>query len=447
MKRLSLKNPFYLSLVSLLLTACSTVPSLGGSDANGNVVSGSAAGGNTVDSNSDLDHCDETLGTVAIFEDRELPWWNDYRARYPKLGSTLPVIRLMVQQSNCFVVVERGRTMRAMQRERELMQSGQLRNGSNIGGGQMVAADFTLSPSVLFSEQTGGIGGMLSSFGSIGKMAAGQMKSNEAETNLTLIENRSGVQVASANGSAKNHDFGFLGGLFGGGNAAAVGGFSKTPEGKVVAGAFADSFNQMVKALKDYKAQTVKGGLGKGGRLSIGGDDDKMPEATDAQMPTVKQTVVIAPVATLAPTASVVKVRTYENDVNLEAFDEEAMKDYYRALKNSVEHMGTFAGFTAEQVDAMKNNPKTRGMGTMFFSMIWGGPYVNKLETAQIELESWPVDAKKAAWKTYGSRIEKYNKIFYRHRDTMLKNKAFDTSVLEQLDQIELLTASNLFGN
>ena len=34
--------------------------------------------------------------------------------------------------------------------------------------------------------------------------------------------------------------------------------------------AFADSYNQMVKALRNYKAQEVKGGLGKGGQLKVG---------------------------------------------------------------------------------------------------------------------------------------------------------------------------------
>ena len=35
--------------------------------------------------------------------------------------------------------------------------------------------------------------------------------------------------------------------------------------------AFADSYNKMVVALRNYKAQTVKGGLGTGGRLGVQG--------------------------------------------------------------------------------------------------------------------------------------------------------------------------------
>ena len=43
--------------------------------------------------------------------------------------------------------------------ERELKASGETREGSNFGKGQMVAADFTMSPSIQLSENTGGLAG------------------------------------------------------------------------------------------------------------------------------------------------------------------------------------------------------------------------------------------------------------------------------------------------
>ena len=87
---------------------------------------------------------------------------------------------------------------------------------------------------------------------------------------LTLIDNRSGVQLAAAEGSARNMDFGMLGGLFGGSAGGIAGGYSNTAEGKVIVAAFTDSFNNMVKAVRNYKAQEVKGGLGRGGQLKVG---------------------------------------------------------------------------------------------------------------------------------------------------------------------------------
>ena len=89
-------------------------------------------------------------------EDVNAPWYLSLR-QY-NLGSTLPVLRLMIQQSNCFVIVERGGGLNDMMRERQLMRGEEGRAGSNMGGGQMVAADYLMRPSIQFSGKTGGGG-------------------------------------------------------------------------------------------------------------------------------------------------------------------------------------------------------------------------------------------------------------------------------------------------
>lgn len=255
---------------SVLLTGClATAPSLGG---NKGTVSGAAGGGTAEGENSALEKCTETLGTLAIDEDTSAPWYrtlSEYR-----LGSTVPVLRLMIQQSNCFVIVERGKALNNMMREREFARGEESRAGSNFQKGQMVAADYTMSPSIQFSGKTGGGGGGLGGFGGgIIGMVAGSVSRNEASTTLLLVDNRSGVQISAAEGTAGNFDFGVFGAAFGGSLGGGGGGYAKTPEGKVITAAFADSFNQMVKALRNYKAQMVKGGLGTGGRLGVQGGD------------------------------------------------------------------------------------------------------------------------------------------------------------------------------
>jgi len=40
-----------------------------------------------------------------------------------------------------------------MQGERALQQSGELRQGSNFGQGQIVAADYSLNPMITFSQK------------------------------------------------------------------------------------------------------------------------------------------------------------------------------------------------------------------------------------------------------------------------------------------------------
>ena len=86
-----------------------------------------------------------------------------------------------------------------------------------------------------------------------------------------MVDNRSGVQLAAAEGSSKSTDYKLWGSLFGSRAGGSLGGYTKTAEGKVIAAAFADSYNQLVDAVQNYQAQTVRGGLGTGGRLGVQG--------------------------------------------------------------------------------------------------------------------------------------------------------------------------------
>ena len=422
-------------ITSLTLSACmATSPTMGSS--KGNTVTGGAAGSSASNNNSGLASCNEPLGTLSVFEDTSLTWWHNYRARYPKLGSTTPVIRLMIQQSNCFVVVERGKAMAAMNRERELMRSGQLRGGSNLGGGQMVAADYTISPEIQFSEQgTEGIkaiGGAL--LGSLGSIIGGGVSKNEAATTLLLIDNRSGVQVSAAVGNAGNWDYDVFGGLFAGGAIGGAGAYSKTPEGKVISAAFADSYNQMVIALRHYKTQTVKGGLGKGGRLTVGGANDATPKATK------NARIVAAPAKAVhevnVNTHSTVKHQKNYN-FDIEEYDEDALEDYYNALKQVAE---VTSGLTAISTTSSNEEHKNMALAAI-------GMFTSRLASSKIELEHWPVSAKQEAWRVLGKRIEKHNSIFLKHRELALKNKSVNADFISTIQSIELITKESLFGS
>ena len=256
--------------MALGIAGCANMQ-MGSADAK-TEATGSAGGSQSQNASSKLERCDASLGTMAVVEDTSAPWYGILTGQY-RLGSTSPVLKLMIQQSNCFVVVERGRAMNNMMQERALSQSGELRSNSNFGKGQMVSADYSLSPSITFSNNNaGGMGGAIGGlFGSVGAVVGGSLSSKEASTLLTVVDNRSGVQLAAAEGSAKNWDFGALGGLLGSGFGAAGGGYSNTAEGKVIVAAFMDSYNGIVKAVRNYKAQTVKGGLGTGGQLAVQG--------------------------------------------------------------------------------------------------------------------------------------------------------------------------------
>ncbi len=251
----------------MLLASCASMD-MGNQEAK-TTATGSAGGANAQNANGTLEHCTATIGTVAVEEDTTQPWY--YALQQHQLGPTTPVLKLLLQQTNCFVVVERGKAMRNMQQERELAASGELRSTAKMQKGQMVAADYILSPSVTFSNNNaGGMGAMAGGLlGSVGALVGGSVSTKEASTLITLVDTRSGVQLAAAEGSAKNMDFGAIGGLFAGAGGGVGGGYSNTAQGKVVVAAFTDSVNNVIKAIKNYKAQEVKGGLGAGGNLKV----------------------------------------------------------------------------------------------------------------------------------------------------------------------------------
>ena len=197
-----------------------------------------------------LSKCAKPVGTLAVVEPnaQSLSGLRRYG-----LDSPTSLIRVYAQKSNCFVVVERGRGMQTMQSERQLAQSGDLKSNANVGGGQMEAADFYLTPDVIFSEgNAGGIGGAVGGVlgNRTGGVVGGGLKFKEAQTSLLLGDVRSGVQVAAADGKAKKADIGAaVGGLLGGVGVAAAG-YTKTNEGKVIAASFLNNYNRIVADVK-----------------------------------------------------------------------------------------------------------------------------------------------------------------------------------------------------
>lgn len=255
------------------LSACVSTPIQMGSEQAKTTATGSAGGATSVNANSALERCDRPVGTAAFIEDTNSQWYSILTTQH-RLPSTTMVLRQLAQQSNCFVVVERGRGMAAIQGERALERSGETRQGSNFGPGQLVAADYAITPSITFSAgDTGGVRGALGAasgrLGVLGAVAGG-VRSREASTMLALTDNRSGIQVAIAEGSASKMDFDVGTAIFGGRAGGALGGYQNTPEGKVLVAAFTDSFNQLVRAVKNYTPQQAPAGsrgLGTGGSL------------------------------------------------------------------------------------------------------------------------------------------------------------------------------------
>jgi hypothetical protein len=154
--------------------------------------------------NSQLEYCQRTLGSLAF-------------GKQVEPSSTLPLLRLMVRASNCFTLAGGA--------------------ASAPGARPPIAADYTATASL--------------SFGDDGAAPIGSLREPalQPSTVLTLTDNRSGAELAMAQGSASHWRFGAAGGFFNGGFAGADG-YTRSAQDKLLAAAMLDAYNQVVRSLK-----------------------------------------------------------------------------------------------------------------------------------------------------------------------------------------------------
>jgi len=252
---------------ALLLAGCVT------EGTGGTTVSGAAGGSTSVDANNTLERCTEPFGTLAVDDGRQATWWGPFTAA-TRVTTIEPLLRLAAQQSNCFVITSIGNSRlnsRLTGITDQQRNSGEFRAGSNQQKGQRVAADYFLEPAIIINNSSvgsvaGAVGGL---FGSVGSAIGGGLNAKNSVVTLSLFDIRSQLQIGAAEGSSTATNFGAAAAAFGVGGGGALGGFSQTPEGKATVAAFTDAYNNLVRALRNYEAQNVRGGLGRGGTLKV----------------------------------------------------------------------------------------------------------------------------------------------------------------------------------
>ena len=227
----------------------------------GSVVTGSAGPQGAQNAARELVRCDAPVATLALAEN---PSGYVMGAGYQLPASPVPLVKLLAQQSGCFRVVDRNAGLRGTIQEQDLKESGVLRQNSTVAKGKGYEAQYTLTPSLTFSEQDAGRGlaGVIAMIPVLRDIAglAGlveQVKFKEAQTALLLSDNETTEQVAAATGSARTTDLGVGGLVFGKLGGAAGAGWSNTNEGKVIAAAFLDAHNQLVVQVRALQAKEL----------------------------------------------------------------------------------------------------------------------------------------------------------------------------------------------
>lgn len=200
--------------------------------------------------------CSRNLGTVAIVEP-DKQWWREFN-----LGSPEAILKIFVQRSGCFTIVNRGRSMQSRAMERALADNGELQSGSNVGRAQVRTADYFLEPDIVSANRNsggggagallGGIGGAFGGFGrTVGAIAGSiNVKKGEANVTLSVVNARTTEETALVEGYARKSDvsFGVGGGVFSGGTfgGAAGGGYQDTAIGQIIVLAYLDAYTKLV---------------------------------------------------------------------------------------------------------------------------------------------------------------------------------------------------------
>src|SRR4030095_7018793 len=188
--------------------------------------------------------CTRKLGTLAIVEP-DTQWWREYN-----LGSPEAILKIFVQRSQCFSLVNRGRSMQSRAMERALADNGELQEGSNVGRGQVKTADYFLEPDIVSANRNSGGGGAGAAVGALGGLFGGagsfvgavaggiNVKKGEANVTLSMVNARTTEEEALTEGYARRKDIswgaGGGAGWWGGFGAAGGYGYQNTEIGPVI---------------------------------------------------------------------------------------------------------------------------------------------------------------------------------------------------------------------
>jgi hypothetical protein len=222
-----------------------------------------------------IPHCARKLGTISVIEpEGDVHWWTQQQ-----LPSPTKLIKVFVNKSGCFTLLDRGMGMNAAMRERALAAGGELRGGANIGKGQVKAADYVMVPDLISSNANAGrsslsaLAGGLIGGGAGALVGAINISSKTSDVVLTVTDVRSSEQVAMTEGHGEKNDIGLgAGGSFFGGQGlggAGIGGYANTTIGQVITMAYLDAYTKLVNEMGGMPGNASAANSRQSGAVSV----------------------------------------------------------------------------------------------------------------------------------------------------------------------------------
>jgi curli biogenesis system outer membrane secretion channel CsgG len=209
---------------------------------------------------AEIPRCARKIGSLAIVEP-DNQWWRELN-----LGSPEAILRVFVQQSGCFTLVNRGRSMQSRAMEKAMAEQGELQRGSQVEKKhQVIAAQYFMEPNIVSTNKNSGgggfggvLGGVLGHMGGaasvVGGIAGGiNIKKGEANVTLSLVNAATTEEEALTEGYYRKRDLSFAGaggaGWWGGFGAAGGYGYQNTEIGQIIVLAYLDAYKKLVTQL------------------------------------------------------------------------------------------------------------------------------------------------------------------------------------------------------
>ena len=251
--------------------------------------------------NSSVPRCNFTNGTIAIANEDETS--SQRLSTEARMGSLIPLLRNTVLASNCFQIT--SQTDSRIDSKLDALGAGSRRDiyrPNNKGEkNQAIVSDYYMVPTVNFAGASrdradepppaarqqprpqfnpnilGAVGGRwgqaaAQAFNSYGTERSSRdveprsrpqvTQVGTAEVTLEVYDVRARVLIASARGVGRSAAADDTRGSFRGASA-------DTPAARAVAYAIDDAYRQLVPAVVNYRAQSIRGGAGNGGRLNV----------------------------------------------------------------------------------------------------------------------------------------------------------------------------------
>ncbi|MGZ5922481.1 MAG: CsgG/HfaB family protein [Rhizomicrobium sp.] len=252
-------------------------------------------GDKTAEKQAEIPNCSHKIGTLAVREPQNR-WWEGLGLESPEA-----LLKVFVMKSGCFTLVDRGKGFEMAQQERALASGGALQQGSNVGMGQVRAADYILVPDIVSKNGNASgtnVGGILGGFigGGVGALVSSiNISSKTADVVLTITNVRTSEQQAMEEGHGSKTDvgIGFGGGWggWGGFGGAGISNYQNTAIGQVVVLAYIEAYTKLVgdmgglsaQAATDAPSQSVT--MSRAGRLyTTASEKSKVVRPLDAGM-------------------------------------------------------------------------------------------------------------------------------------------------------------------